>query len=62
MSQDDFILNNVKAELMKARISERIAGLAAQDALHYYRQCSHFKKSAWADTMAYAKKRAKAIK
>lgn len=62
MTPHEFIEKNVGAELKKQGFSESTCFHVSRQAVDYYKQRSVFSKSALADVLAWAKKKAKELK
>ena len=59
MSPEQFIKANLLKELEKMKLPFADQLSLAEEGLRYWKESAHFKKSAWADTLAYVKKRMK---
>lgn len=60
MNAHDFILKQVRENLISQGFSHEVSEQAAGDALDWYKSNSHFRRGAINETVAFAKKRAKA--
>jgi hypothetical protein len=58
MTPEQFIRKNLADQLIKDGCKS--VDSLADEGLRYWRESAQFRKSAWADTLAYVKKRAKA--
>ena len=58
MTPEQFIRKNLADHL--AREGQKDVDGLADEGLRYWRESAQFKKGAWAETLAYVKKRAKA--
>lgn len=59
MTPEQFIHKNLIAELERMKVPFAEQNALAVEGLRYWKEQAHFKKSAWADTLAYVKKRMK---
>ena len=62
MTQEEFILKNIKADLVKSGYKETDAESLAQEGLRFWRESAHFNKSAYADTLRHVKRISKSAK
>lgn len=62
MTQEEFILKNIKADLIKAGYHETEAERFAHEGLRFWRESAHFNKSAYADTLRHVKRISKSAK
>lgn len=58
MTPSEFIRKNLAEQLTKD--GYKAVDSLADEGLRYWRESAQFRKSAWADTLAYVRKRAKA--
>jgi len=59
MTPEQFIHRNLIKELDRMKVPFADQASLADEGLRYWKESAHFKKSAWADTLAYVKKRMK---
>lgn len=62
MAQEEFILKNINADLIKAGYHETEAERFAHEGLRLWRESAHFNKSAYADTLRHVKRISKSAK
>jgi hypothetical protein len=62
MTQEEFILKNITADLIKSGYSESDAERLSSEGLRFWRESAHFNKSAYADTLRHVKRISKSLK
>jgi hypothetical protein len=62
MTQEEFILKNIKQDLVEAGYDLTSAESLAQEGLRFWRESAHFNKSAYADTLRHVKRMSKSAK
>lgn len=62
MTQEEFILKNLTADLLKSGYDKTKAESLSQEGLRFWREPAHFNKSAYADTLRHVKRISKSAK
>lgn len=62
MTQEEFILKNLTADLVKAGYAQTDAESLSQEGLRFWRESAHFNKSAYVDTLRHVKRISKSAK
>jgi len=62
MTHEEFILKNIKADLVKSGYALTDAESLSKEGLRFWKESAHFNKSAYADTLRHVKRMSKSAK